>query len=71
MNGLPIFLCSYYKSYGFGAFDEIYAMCFANTEQEALGLILTEYPKTDVKNWSIVEQFSDTLSVIEISSRSD
>lgn len=71
MKPLKVYLCSYYKTYGYGGFDEIYVMCFANTESEALGLIITEYPKTTASGWSVIEQISDTLGVVEISSRTN
>lgn len=71
MKNLPVFLCSYYKSYRFGGFDEINAICFANTQQEALGIIITQYPETDTDKWNIMEQYSEVLAVSEISTMSN
>lgn len=71
MTSLPVFLCDYYRSYGWGGFEEIYTLCFANTEQEALGLILTEYPNTKANYWAIREQCSDKLDILEITTRSN
>ena len=70
-TSLKVYLCSYYRSHGWGAFEEIYAICFANTESEALGLLLTDYPQTDTYYWSIVEQASSSLGVLEITGRTN
>lgn len=52
---MKCFICRYYKSYGYGAFDEYGYVTFANTTSEALGLCLEQEGNTSADNWDISE----------------
>jgi hypothetical protein len=57
---MKIYIASYYRSYGLGAYDEYEYVIFANTEQEALGLALEAQPLTRTVGWEITEIDSST-----------
>lgn len=42
------------------------ALVVANTEAEALGLILMQYPTTETRNWQIVPIDLETVEVHEL-----
>jgi hypothetical protein len=50
---LNVYIANYYKSYGYGAFDELVTVVCANTETEALGLVLEENQNTVANGWTI------------------
>jgi len=68
---LKFFLANYYRSYGFGGYDNIYCTVVANTESEALGLLIEQYVKTDAKYWCVWEPDCSKISVDEISNNSN
>lgn len=53
--GLKVFEASYYKSFGYGAYDEGKGIVVANTESEALGVCLQGNPETDPDGWDFDE----------------
>ena len=52
---MKCFICKYYKSYGYGAFDEYVYITFANTETDALRFCLEQEGNTSSSDWDIVE----------------
>ena len=52
---MKCFICKYYKSYGYGAFDKYGYVTFANTATEALGFCLEQEGQTSDDGWDIVE----------------
>lgn len=66
---LKVFTASCNDRWGYGGFEEVDTIVTANTEEEALGLVLTAYPKlTD--NWVVEEVQTERLEVQLISHRS-
>lgn len=65
------FMCYYYRSYGYGAYDDIMCITTANTESEALGLVLQYYPETQATYWGIGETDCSTIGVEHISNNSN
>ena len=52
---MKCFICKYYKSYRYGAFDKYAYVTFANTATEALGLCLEQEGMTSADDWDISE----------------
>ncbi len=52
---MKTFLADYYKSFGYGAYDEIKLIIVAENESQAHTWAVMAYPKTDVKEWSFDE----------------
>ena len=50
MNAYKAF---YYKDWGWCAYDEEECIIIANTEQEALGFALQEYPDSIAEYWNL------------------
>ena len=44
---------SYRETWAYGGYEDKECIVVANTEQEALGLVLEEEPKTNTKDWEI------------------
>lgn len=50
---MNVYNCYYYKAYGYGAYEEYDAIIVANSESEALGFALTEFPTTIGAQWQV------------------
>jgi len=67
---MNLYHAEYYKSYGYGAFEEYNYIIVANTEGEALGLALQEQDNTTVESWCITEIDSHNVNATLIHERS-
>lgn len=45
---------SYRETWAYGGYEDKEYIVIANTEQEALGLVLEEEPKSNTKDWEII-----------------
>ncbi len=65
---MKFYICnaSKYICGGCGPVYDIRTVVVANTEYEALGLLLTDYPMTYAKDWEITEVSAYQLKVYEI-----
>lgn len=61
--------CSYYQSFGYGAYQEYDCIVVAEIQSKALGMALMNYPDTIAEHWSATEIPIDKEGVHEISSR--
>lgn len=68
---LKSYTASYFKSGSWGSYEYHSAVVIANEKEEALGLILENYNKTNAQYWNIEEIDVSKLCVIEIDSHSD
>lgn len=68
---MQVYHGSYYKTYGWGAYDEHNCIITANTPEEALGLALTHFPETTADGWWFDCLPTDTLLCHHISTRSN
>lgn len=57
---MKAYQAEFYKTYGYGAYDEFKYVVFAENETAALGLALEAEEGTDAKHWEIEELASDT-----------
>lgn len=65
---LKPFIGSYRDSWAYGGYENIDVFIAANTESEALGMILEQYPTKTTKCWSIQEMHLDEPYIEYISS---
>ena len=65
MTDLKLYHADYYKSYGYGAYDEEQELIAAHTEAEALGYALDHYPETTAEGWTITKLETDKPGVVD------
>lgn len=68
---MKLWSCSYYQSWGYGAYEDIECIINAETKEVALGLALEKYKETDTKYWFVEELVLEDYEVYEISKESD
>lgn len=52
---LKVFIGSYWETWNYGGWAEEVCTVVANTENEALGLLLEEYPNLKTSCWYVTE----------------
>jgi len=62
---LKVFTAEYNETWNYGGYETIHTVVVANTESEALGLVLTCYSNLP-NNWSIEEVDTSKVRVEEI-----
>jgi len=70
MPNLTLFLFSYYDHWAYGGFEMKEIAVVANTESEALGMILDKYPETTPTKWCHNSVDMTRPNIIELSERS-
>jgi hypothetical protein len=65
---LKAFVGEYHEVWAYGGYHKIICTVVANTESEALGLLLEKYPKLP-DHWCVEEISLDKPAVIELSDR--
>ena len=66
---MKVYKASYYQSFNYGAYQEHERIVVANSENEALGLVLEDEQNTLAKHWDIEEIDITQAGVTYISDR--
>lgn len=67
---LKLFHASFSQTWSYGGYEYEDCIVCANTEEEALGLVLEHKPDSQARYWSITELDTTKVGVEEISSSS-
>jgi hypothetical protein len=52
---MKVYIASYYKSFGYGAFDEMVLLVTAESHKDAFQLVMDANERTDKDHWDIKE----------------
>lgn len=63
---MNVYNASYDDYWNFSGYEEIECIVIANTKEEALGLVITEYDDLPVKNWEINKIDNTKLKVMTL-----